>query len=348
MGQVAHFIGDDRKAPPGLACARRLDCRVEGQQVGLLGNAGDDLEDLPDVHGFAVERFDMAAGGTDQIRQAIHRLDAAVDYVLPFFGQVASGAGVLGSLRRVVSDFLGGSAQLVDRGSHAIGTVGLFVAVEHRRVGGTDHAQGHFVDVLGGRRHFPDGAVDAFDKAVERVAQNAEFIMGVNAQALGQVAFAFGDVLHGSAHGVQWLQQEADQHAQQGDDEHHRNDHRNDRRDAEFAEHRIGLVPVHGQADVPVDRRQAFYWAEGQDAAFAVHFDFAEVVAQAWGILREQIGQRLHDQVLVWMDQDLAIAADQEREAHAAEIKRIDNVGQGVEAHVSTDHAGGLATLVHG
>ncbi|MCY1401073.1 hypothetical protein D9M71_161810 [compost metagenome] len=95
MGQVAHFIGDHRETTPGLASAGRLDGRVERQQVGLLGNAGDDFQDLPDVHGLAVECFDMAAGGADQVRQAIHCLDAAVDHLLAFFGKVAGGAGML-------------------------------------------------------------------------------------------------------------------------------------------------------------------------------------------------------------------------------------------------------------
>ncbi|MCY1175286.1 hypothetical protein D9M73_155180 [compost metagenome] len=135
---------------------------------------------------------------------------------------------------------------MVDRRGHAIGAVGLFVAVEHRRVRRADYPQGHLVDLLGGRGYFPDRAMDALDEMVEGFAQGAEFIMGVNIQTLGQVAFTLGDVFHGPAHGVQRLHQQADQHAQQGNDEHHRDDHGNDCRGAELAEHCIGLVPVHG------------------------------------------------------------------------------------------------------
>ncbi|MCY1401071.1 hypothetical protein D9M71_161790 [compost metagenome] len=63
--------------------------------------------------------------------------------------------------------------------------------------------------------------------------------------------------------------------------------------------------------------------------------------------MREQVAERFHDQVLVRVNQDLAVAADQEREAHAAEVQRVDDVGQGIQAQVTANHTGGLATLVH-
>ena len=47
-GQRPHFIGHHRKAAPGLAGAGGFDGRVERQQVGLLGNRGDQLDDVAD------------------------------------------------------------------------------------------------------------------------------------------------------------------------------------------------------------------------------------------------------------------------------------------------------------
>ena len=61
MSEVAHFIGHDRKSTTGFPRARRFDRRIERQQIGLLGNAGDHLKNLADIHRFAVKCFDIGA-----------------------------------------------------------------------------------------------------------------------------------------------------------------------------------------------------------------------------------------------------------------------------------------------
>ncbi|MNT24690.1 hypothetical protein D3C72_1601770 [compost metagenome] len=55
--------------------------------------------------------------------------------------------------------------------------------------------------------------MNALYETVERSAENAEFVVVLDGQALGQVAFTVGDVLHGAGHDVQRLDQDADQHA---------------------------------------------------------------------------------------------------------------------------------------
>ncbi|MNZ62701.1 hypothetical protein D3C78_808300 [compost metagenome] len=92
----------------------------------------------------------MRTGRADQIRQTIHRGNAAIDHLLAFFGQVTRRACLLRSLGGVMGDFLGGGAELVDGRRDAVGAVGLLVGVDHRRVGSADHPQCHFVDLLGG------------------------------------------------------------------------------------------------------------------------------------------------------------------------------------------------------
>ncbi|MCY1365050.1 hypothetical protein D9M69_518810 [compost metagenome] len=184
----------------------------------------------------------------------IHRHDTAVHHLLAVFGQAAGIAGLARSLSGVTGNFLGGGAELVDCGRDAAGARGLLVGVEHRRIGSRHYAQCHFVDLPGGRRHFADRAVNALDETVERGAQSAEFVIVLDGQALGQVAFAVGDVGHGAGHDVQRLGQDANQHAEQGDDDGHGNDGRNHSRGAEFAEHRVGFFLIDRQTDVPVDR----------------------------------------------------------------------------------------------
>ncbi|MNF74081.1 hypothetical protein D3C84_561040 [compost metagenome] len=343
--QIANFVSHDGKTTPGFTGARGFNRGVECQQVGLLGNAGDHFENLPDVHGFAVQRFDVGARCAEHARQLIHRHDAAVHHLLAVFGQAAGIAGLARSLSGVTGNFLGGGAELVDCGRDAAGARGLLVGVEHRRVGSGHYAQCHFVDLPGGRGHFADRAVNALDETVERSAEGAEFVIVLDGQAFGQVTFAVGDVGHGAGHDVQRLDQDANQHAEQGDDDGHGDDGRNHSRGAEFAEHRVGFFLVDRQTDVPVDRRQAFDRGEGHDAGFAVDLDFAHGAADGRRVLRVDILERLHRQRFVGMYQDLAVGADQERITHAVEIQLAKAVGDHLQTQVATDHADVLAVL---
>ena len=49
LRQRANLVGDDRKASPMIAGARRLDRGVKGQQTCLVGDAADRLRDLADI-----------------------------------------------------------------------------------------------------------------------------------------------------------------------------------------------------------------------------------------------------------------------------------------------------------
>ena len=49
LGQFLHLVGHHRKALARFAGSGRLDGGIQGQQVGLLRNGGDDLDHLPDL-----------------------------------------------------------------------------------------------------------------------------------------------------------------------------------------------------------------------------------------------------------------------------------------------------------
>ncbi len=49
LGELAHLFGDDREAAAGLAGTCGLDGRVEGEQVGLVGDGRDHVDDLADL-----------------------------------------------------------------------------------------------------------------------------------------------------------------------------------------------------------------------------------------------------------------------------------------------------------
>ena len=57
-GQRLDLAGHHRKAAAGLAGARRLDGGVERQQIGLLGDVGDELDHVADALGRLVELLD--------------------------------------------------------------------------------------------------------------------------------------------------------------------------------------------------------------------------------------------------------------------------------------------------
>ncbi|MCY1432253.1 hypothetical protein D9M71_482440 [compost metagenome] len=79
FGQVAHFIGDHRKAATAFAGTGRFNRRVEGQQVGLFGDAADHFQHRADL--FAVHRqgFDFGHGLADFVGQLIDVAGAALD-----------------------------------------------------------------------------------------------------------------------------------------------------------------------------------------------------------------------------------------------------------------------------
>ncbi|VVN06048.1 hypothetical protein PS681_03570 [Pseudomonas fluorescens] len=190
--------------------------------------------------------------------------------------------------------------------------------------------------------------MNTLDEPVERGTEDAEFIVIDDGQAFGQVAFAVGNVFHGAGHHVQRLDQQADQHAKQGDDDGHGNHGRDHCGGAEFAEHGERLIFVHRQADVPVHRRQAFDRREGHDAGLAVDGDFAEVAADARGVLRIGFFQGFHHQRLVRVDEDLAVGADQEHITHAVEIPSGEGVDQRLQTQVTANHTDALTGLFRG
>ena len=62
LRQRLHFRCDDRKAAPGFTGTRRLDGRVERQEVGLSGNGVDELDDIADAAGRLRQFADPVVG----------------------------------------------------------------------------------------------------------------------------------------------------------------------------------------------------------------------------------------------------------------------------------------------
>src|SRR5205814_149852 len=61
-GERFHLARDDRKAAAGFARACRLDGGVKRQQIGLLGDRGDQFYDIADATGGLRELVDARVG----------------------------------------------------------------------------------------------------------------------------------------------------------------------------------------------------------------------------------------------------------------------------------------------
>nr|GFB46451.1 hypothetical protein [Tanacetum cinerariifolium] len=256
-------------------------------------------------------------------------------------------AGVLRRQRGVLGDFLGGSAELVDRGSHAAGAAGLLIRIAHRRVGCAHHTSGHLAQLPCRRGHFANRAVDPLDEAVKGLRQCTEFVLRNNGQTLGQVALTVGNVLHRAAHLVQRLHQHADQQPQRQHDDCHGDDHGEDRRGAEFAEHRIGRVTVEDQRHVPVGRRQALHLGERDDLRLAAGLDFRNPGRNARRAVWIGFADVFEQQLAVRVNQNLAVGADDVRVAVATEVQRVDGLADGIQGNVRAGHADHLPLLAH-
>ncbi|MCY1404763.1 hypothetical protein D9M71_199820 [compost metagenome] len=189
--------------------------------------------------------------------------------------------------------------------------------------------------------------MDALDKTVERLAEAAELVLAMDAQAPGQVAFAFGDVMHGPAHYVQRLHQHANQHAEQGNDDQHRNHRGHHRRGAQFAERGEGKVLVEHQCHVPVSRGHAVDLGEGDELLVAVQFGFFQAAAHLRSVLRVGVAEVFQHQLGLRVHEDLAGAVDDEGLAVAVEVQCVDDRTDAVQVGVGAIDADQPALVLY-
>src|SRR5204863_9661214 len=68
LGELAHLVGYDAEPQAVLARPRRLDCGVQGQEIGLTRDAGDAVHALAHFPGALLERG-------RRLRDVVHVLD---------------------------------------------------------------------------------------------------------------------------------------------------------------------------------------------------------------------------------------------------------------------------------
>jgi hypothetical protein len=183
-GQVAHFGGDEREAAPLLAGPGRLHGRVQGQDIGLEGDAVDDGDD---VHHLARGRLDRAHG----VDHLGHDLAAAQRH---FGGRDRHLVG----LARIVGILAPGRGQFFHRGRRFFQRAGLLF--------GTCRQDGvALADLVAGPG----------DEGIEAGGDRRQFVRAAHLQAGREVGLAAGQVRHRGGQRTH----RADQPEQRGD--HH-------------------------------------------------------------------------------------------------------------------------------
>ena len=118
--QGTHFVGHNGKAPPLLASPGRLDGSVQGQQVGLFGNALDHLEHPADrgaVIGQLIDGLDRVVDLVGQLLYAVHRGFHQLSARKGFLVDQACAGYRAGSTAR---HLLGSRRHFVHRGCHLL------------------------------------------------------------------------------------------------------------------------------------------------------------------------------------------------------------------------------------
>ncbi|KPB11603.1 Uncharacterized protein AC516_2796 [Pseudomonas amygdali pv. sesami] len=152
-----------------------------------------------------------------------------------------------------------------------------------------------------------------------------------------------GDVLHRTTHVGQRPHQRTDQQAQQQGNHGHRNQYGDHRRAAELAQRCISLVLVDRQTNVPVGRRQPGDRGKRQQPLLTIERDLTQARIQTEGLARVDVLEVFHHLFLVRADNDLPVPADQKGVTEPAELHRVDDLDQRVQAQVTASHASYLA-----
>ncbi len=153
VGKVLDLGSHDRKTLSGVTGAGGFDRRVQGQQIGLLGDVLDLRDDLADPFGFLSQGIHFRGGGIHRLHDLLHRrngLRGGRD--APTRGIVGA-VCVLGCVLAGFGDLPDGSHQFLDRCGHRLRLLlGLvdFLAhtneLDHRFVAanaGADHPMQH-------------------------------------------------------------------------------------------------------------------------------------------------------------------------------------------------------------
>src|SRR3954469_2196942 len=174
LGQLADLLGHHGKAAALLTGARRLDRRVQRQQIRLLGDPGDRRDDPLDLLGLRAQLTDRLGRLQRRIADRAHRLRRLRDRARALLGDLAGRGGGLSGLLRIRRadrarrrDLLGRELRLLHRAHLTLGALG---DLAHGRGDLADGATG----LLGGGRHLLRGGRQRLSRARHVADERAE------------------------------------------------------------------------------------------------------------------------------------------------------------------------------
>ncbi len=141
LGEAADLLGDDGEAAAVLAGAGRLDGGVEREQVGLVGDAGDRVQDPADLARLARELLDaglrLLTGDADALHDVVGGSDGLGAELAELAGPRGGRRGLVGELAVALEHrrlLLGAAGDLgAGLGDPVHGVAGLLDALAHLR-----------------------------------------------------------------------------------------------------------------------------------------------------------------------------------------------------------------------
>src|SRR6202008_758124 len=84
--QPLYFVGNHSETAPGVTGHRGLNRRVEGEDVGLVGNVVDQADDVADFLGRLTQTLDAFGGVLNLLADVVHAVDGVVHNLVALIG----------------------------------------------------------------------------------------------------------------------------------------------------------------------------------------------------------------------------------------------------------------------
>src|SRR5690606_459341 len=128
LGELLHLVRDDGEAAAAFARPRRLDRRVQRENIRLLRDLLDELDDITDLLRALAEALDALRGVLNRLADGIHSVDRSTHRLAALVRDVDRVARNVRAALRVARDFLDRLRHLRDRLGDRFGLFRLHLA----------------------------------------------------------------------------------------------------------------------------------------------------------------------------------------------------------------------------
>ena len=238
--EFAHLGGDHGKTATRLTGAGGLDGGVQGQQVGLLGDAADGVHHGADAIDPVLHFVDHGGGALDVAGESVDGVDGSRHAAAALLGQLAGFGGGVGRLLRVVGHFSNGTYHLAHGAGKLLNLGELLVDGLVRLIHAESHLGGDLVELLAGGTLGPEHLLEVLLGVGHRLGDVAELVPGLEQHAVAEILV--GETLQQPHQVVDLLDHEAGA----GEQQHHEDDPHERRLHQPGPEQAIGDGVGHG------------------------------------------------------------------------------------------------------